>query len=147
MNCPYCRHNKTEVYNSRTSHGRQKIWRRRRCLTCERVFTTYEGVDVSYLSVTKRSGEQQPYQRTKLLISLHLCCQGLTNSIEDIDALTDTIETKLLDEQTTVISSGHIAGLVLEMLESFSPAAYVRFLAYRNDPASNRQLRTVLQKL
>ena len=43
MNCPKCGSNQTKVINSRPRDD--TVWRRRECLKCGHVYTTYEITD------------------------------------------------------------------------------------------------------
>ncbi|HLS42684.1 MAG TPA: transcriptional regulator NrdR, partial [Paenalcaligenes sp.] len=42
MKCPFCSNDDTQVIDSRVSEEGDAIRRRRRCLACDRRFTTYE---------------------------------------------------------------------------------------------------------
>ncbi|TDI89423.1 MAG: transcriptional regulator NrdR, partial [Caldithrix sp.] len=42
MKCPFCNADDTSVIDSRVSEEGNRIRRRRRCLTCDKRFTTYE---------------------------------------------------------------------------------------------------------
>ena len=57
MHCPFCKHEQTQVIDSRTSEDGTTIRRRRRCLKCEKRFTTYERVELSMPSIIKRGAD------------------------------------------------------------------------------------------
>jgi transcriptional repressor NrdR len=42
MRCPFCAHGETQVVETRESDEGDVIRRRRRCLKCDKRFTTYE---------------------------------------------------------------------------------------------------------
>ena len=44
MNCPYCGSNKSLVIDKRNRNNTDYIWRRRKCLKCEKRFSTQEKV-------------------------------------------------------------------------------------------------------
>lgn len=147
MHCPFCQNSKTEVYNSRLSGGKQQVWRRRRCKNCQKPFTTYENVDLSFLNVRKNDGQIEPYMRSKLCISIYKACIGLSDQADDADALCVTIEQKLLKKGWQELASEVIAETALETLKAFNAAAFMRYLSHRMDFSSQHQLQQELQKL
>jgi len=50
MFCIKCRHNRTQVINSRPHKKTASIWRRRKCPKCGETFTTTEHADLRYSS-------------------------------------------------------------------------------------------------
>ena len=65
MMCPFCRHEDTSVIDSRASQ-QFVIRRRRKCLSCDRRFTTYEKIEDSPIKVVKKDGTRVPFQREKI---------------------------------------------------------------------------------
>ena len=49
MKCPFCKHPDTQVIDTRESDEGDSIRRRRRCLSCDKRFTTYETVSCACL--------------------------------------------------------------------------------------------------
>ncbi len=147
MKCPFCREMQTEVYNSRSTKFQGQIWRRRRCVTCHESFTTYEAPDLGFLQVRKRGSRRpQPYSRAKLYASVHAALASAPdNGQEVVDAITDTIEAKVLDLRQRQVSSYEIARLVLLTLKHFNQPAFLRYLSYQTelarDPAFKKSLR------
>ena len=45
MKCPFCKHADTQVVDTRENEEGDSIRRRRRCLSCDKRFTTYERVE------------------------------------------------------------------------------------------------------
>lgn len=146
MKCPYCRHDTTEVYNSRDTKFGTQIWRRRRCTTCHESFTTYEAPDLGFLKVLKKSGKKQRYSRAKLYSGIYGAFLSIPSKETTVDAVTDTIEAKILDTRQREITSTEIARIVLTTLKHFNTAAFLRFLAYQADLASDAQLKKELKK-
>jgi transcriptional repressor NrdR len=72
MKCIYCTHKKTEVTNSRTTRGDTMVWRRRKCLSCKKIFTTREGTFLDNLFVIKRNGRRQRFIYEKLFTSIFM---------------------------------------------------------------------------
>jgi transcriptional repressor NrdR len=146
MKCPFCREDATEVYNSRTTKFGTQIWRRRRCANCHESFTTYEAPDLGFLKVVKKNGKKQRYSRAKLYSGIYGAFLSIPAKETTVDAVTDTIEAKLLDTKQRELSSSDIARITLTTLKHFNTAAFVRFLAYQTHLASDAQLKKELKK-
>lgn len=146
MKCPFCREDTTEVFNSRATHFGSQIWRRRRCLSCHESFTTYEAADISFLKVVKKTGQKQRYSRAKLYSGVYGAFLSIPHKETTVDAVTDTIEAKLLDTKQRELSSQDIAHIVLTTLKHFNMAAFLRYLAYQTDLTSDAQLKLELKK-
>jgi len=146
MKCPYCRHPDTEVYNSRSTKFETQIWRRRRCQNCHESFTTYEAPDLGFLKVIKKSGRRERYSRAKLYSGIYGAFLSIPQKETTVDAVTDTVESKLLDTRKRIIPTHEMADIVLSTLKHFNTAAFVRFLAYHADLASDAQLARELKK-
>lgn len=146
MKCPFCRADTTEVYNSRSTKFATQIWRRRRCLSCHESFTTYEAPDLGFLKVIKKTGKKQRYSRAKLYSGIYGAFLSIPAKETTVDAVTDTIEAKLLDARRPEITSAEIATVVLTTLKHFNTSAFLRYLAYQTDLASDAQLTKELRK-
>jgi len=147
MKCPFCREDTTEVYNSRATKFGNQIWRRRRCLVCEETFTTYEAADLGFIKVEKRHAKTpEPYSRAKLFSSIYAAFMDIRGRQTTVDAVTETVETKILDLQEQVLTTQAIADIVLQTLKHFSTAAFVRYLSNQTDLVSEAQLRKELKK-
>ncbi len=146
MKCPFCRLDTTEVYNSRSTKFGTQVWRRRKCLTCHESFTTYEAPDLGFLKIVKKTGAKQRYSRAKLYSGIYGAFLSIPSKETTVDAVTDTIEAKLLDTKKTELSSAEIASIVLTTLKHFNTSAFLRFLAYQTDLANDAQLNKELKK-
>ena len=58
MKCPFCKHDSTQVIDSRVSDAGDSIRRRRRCEACNKRFTTYETVELRMPQVAKQDGSR-----------------------------------------------------------------------------------------
>ena len=67
MRCPWCGHADDKVVDSRASDGGGAIRRRRECLGCNRRFTTFERVEAVSLTVVKRDGAKEPFDKAKVV--------------------------------------------------------------------------------
>jgi transcriptional repressor NrdR len=146
MKCPFCRETTTEVYNTRTTKFGNQIWRRRRCQSCHEAFTTYEAPDLGFVKVIKKTGKKQRYSRAKLYSGIYGAFLSIPQKETTVDSVTDTVEAKLLDTKLSEMSSQDIARIVLVTLKHFNTSAFLRYLAYQTDLASDAQLKKELKK-
>ncbi|MDB5184271.1 MAG: NrdR family transcriptional regulator [Candidatus Saccharibacteria bacterium] len=133
MVCLHCAHD-TQVINSRLQKRSNSVWRRRKCLNCQAVFTTIEVAQYhsSWLvsSGTAR-GALKPFSRDTLLLSIHASLQHRPNAVEDAAALTETIIDKLRpNAHEGLIKNTDIATLVLATLNNFDAVAAVHYRAF-----------------
>ena len=67
MKCPFCKKpQQTRVVDSRTIKEGRSVRRRRECLKCKERFTTYEELELLRLTVIKRDGTREEYNREKV---------------------------------------------------------------------------------
>lgn len=132
MVCIYCT-SPTEVVNSRHQRRTNTIWRRRRCSSCQSVFTTREEIDYRGALVFKNSERDlQPFSRDKLLMSIYESCRHRATVAQDAPALTQTILSNILRTSRSrgVIERDALIKAVIEVLERFDKAAATIYSAY-----------------
>ncbi|ROT44782.1 transcriptional regulator NrdR [Pusillimonas sp. NJUB218] len=127
MKCPFCNGSDTQVIDSRVSEEGDTIRRRRRCMACERRFTTYERVELSMPAVVKRNGTRTEFDLEKLRGSLKLALRKRPVSTEQVDAAVARIEESLLTSGKREVSTGYLGELVMNELIKLDQVAYVRF--------------------
>ena len=133
MHCPYCSHDDTQVLDTRVSEDGGSIRRRRRCVACERRFTTYERADVALPVVVKKNGSRAEFDRGKLSGSLQLALRKRPVSAEAVDAAIARIEDKLMSSGDKEVPSDRIGELVMRELRKIDKIAYIRFASvYRS---------------
>ncbi|VFR32698.1 Ribonucleotide reductase transcriptional regulator NrdR [plant metagenome] len=115
------------MLDSRVSEEGDTIRRRRRCLSCDRRFTTYERVELAMPSIVKRNGSRSEYQSEKLRASLSLSLRKRPVSTEDVDAAVARIEESLLTSGQREVPSAYLGELVMAELKKMDKVAYVRF--------------------
>jgi transcriptional repressor NrdR len=146
MKCPYCRAETTDVFNSRPTKFGTQIWRRRRCLECFESFTTYEAADLGFLKVEKKTGRRERYSRAKLFSGIYGAFLEISGKQNVVDAVTDTIEAKILDSKKDIITTEEVAEIVLQTLKHYNMPAFMRYLANQADVLNEAQLRRELKK-
>src|SRR4051812_1323111 len=84
VRCPACASVDDKVVDSRLAEDGAAIRRRRECLGCGRRYTTFERAEEVALTVLKRSGERQPFDRQKVVRGLRAACKGRPVSVEQL---------------------------------------------------------------
>lgn len=133
MKCPFCGAVDTTVVDTRVNDDGDTIRRRRRCLQCDKRFTTYERADVRMPQVLKKNGSRVDYDRDKLAASLWLALRKRPVTIEAVDAAIVRIEEKLLALGERELPSEKLGEMVMRELKKLDKIAYIRFASvYRN---------------
>lgn len=124
MKCPSCNNQDSRVLDSRPIEDGASIKRRRECPVCGKRFTTYEVIDSVQISVIKRDGSREFFDKLKLMRGIVRACQKRPVHSEDIAT---AIETELQNSLVTEISSKRIGEMVLERLKEEDIVSYIRF--------------------
>lgn len=138
MRCPYCSNAESRVMDKRDSIDSSSIRRRRECLKCSRRFTTYENVQIA-LSVIKKDGSKQDFDREKILSGIRKACEKRPIDDNAINAMAESIESDILNKGKKEIPSRAIGELVMKRLKKTDDVAYLRFVSvYKefDDPKS-----------
>lgn len=127
MRCPFCNYPDNRVLESRSAEAGQSIRRRRECLRCKRRFTTYEQIEFVPVTVIKRDGRRESFDRSKILRGIVRACEKTGIPQFQIESLVDEVESELQQREVREVTSSEIGELVLQKLRSLSEVAYVRF--------------------
>ncbi len=133
MRCPFCGNADTQVKDSRATEDSTAIRRRRSCPDCGGRFTTFERVQLRELSVIKRNGRRNLFDRDKLARSVQVALRKRPVDAERVERMVSGIVRQLESLGENEIKSEQIGQLVMEGLKSLDDVAYVRFASvYRN---------------
>jgi transcriptional repressor NrdR len=133
MRCPFCAHNDTQVKDSRPTEDNSAIRRRRYCPNCGARFTTFERVQLRELTVMKKGGQREPFEREKLLRSMRISLRKRPVEEDRVERVVNGIVRRLESSGETEIQADQIGELVMEALLTLDKVAYVRFASvYRN---------------
>jgi transcriptional repressor NrdR len=124
MYCPYCRHPDSRVIDSRTSDDGAAIRRRRACPACGRRFTTQETV---ILTVAKRSGVTEPFNRDKIVRGVRRACQGRPVTEDQLALLAQQVEDVIRSRGSGEVPSHEVGLAILGPLRDLDEVAYLRF--------------------
>lgn len=127
MKCPFCTYPESKVLETRVADEWDTIRRRRECEKCGKRFTTYERVERSPLSVIKKDGRREVFDREKLLAGIYKACDQTTVPRPEIERIADQVERELRGDTTAEINSSRIGNLVAEELKLTNKIAYIRF--------------------
>ena len=133
MRCPFCGCEDTQVKDSRPTDDRAAIRRRRLCPNCAARFTTFERVQLRELTVVKKNGQREPFDRDKLARSIQISMRKRPIEPERVERVINSIVRQLESSGENEIPSHEIGELVMEALATLDKVAYVRFASvYRN---------------
>ena len=118
MRCPFCGHDDTQVKDSRPSDDNAAIRRRRLCPACGGRFTTFERVQLRELTVIKKSGRREPFDRDKLERSIHHALRKRPVEAERVERMITGIVRRLESMGENEIPSTVIGELVMQALSS-----------------------------
>ena len=147
MRCPFCKHDDTQVVDSRVSETGDSIRRRRRCVGCDKRFTTYEFVELRMPQLIKSNGSREEFDEAKLRTGFARALHRRpvpTNLVEDaISRVTQTV----LSLGEREIESRRIGELVMSELRKLDKVAYIRFASVYRDFQDVDDFRDVLREV
>ncbi len=126
VRCPFCAADDDRVVDSRLAEDGVAIRRRRECAACNQRYTTFERIEEAPLFVVKRSGDREPFNRTKILLGVRAACKNRPVDEEIMESLVTTVDEsmRLFNRDVT---SEEIGMATLEGLIDVDDVAYVRF--------------------
>lgn len=133
MRCPYCDNEEDKVVDSRTADEGKAIRRRRECLACGRRFTTFERQEEAPLLILKRSGEEEPFDKTKIVDGLIAAAKNRPVTLAAIDDLAEDVEEAMRSHPKRPVPSAEVGREVLERLQALDDVAYLRFASVYKD--------------
>lgn len=147
MRCPFCQFPDNRVLESRSAESGQSVRRRRECLRCSRRFTTYERIEFVPITVIKRNGDRESFDRSKLLKGIVRACEKTEIPHAQLENLVDEIEAELQQQAVREVQSYEIGELVLKHLKKANEVAYIRFASVYKQFKSIRDFLEILNHL
>lgn len=133
MKCPFCGHPDTQVVDSRVSEDGDSVRRRRRCLSCEKRFTTFETVELRMPQIVKASGSRAEFDDNRLRTSFTRALHKRPVPTEQVDAAIQRITQRLLALGEREVPSRTVGQMVMKELYKLDKVAYIRFASvYRS---------------
>lgn len=127
MRCPFCNYEDTKVIDSRETQEGRAIRRRRECAKCQARFSTYEEAEVFHLTVIKKNGRKEDYDRGKIEKGLERAFEKRPGAAEKIEKILNEIEYALHEKHINEIFSREIGSMLMEKLKEADEVAYLRF--------------------
>jgi len=126
VRCPGCSSLDDKVVDSRLAEEGGAIRRRRECLDCGRRYTTYERIEELALTVVKRSGERQTFDRSKIVTGLRAAAKNRPITVQKMEALAAEVE-ETFRIRGPEVTTEQVGRAVLDRLRVLDEVAYLRF--------------------
>lgn len=146
MRCPFCHHQDTDVIDTRKINVGESVRRRRKCRSCHRRFTTYEYVELN-LTVVKRNGEREPYNRDKLISGVRIACYRRPVSAQTLEQIINDVEGVLIAQDGNEIPSTTIGDEIMKRLRELDAVAYIRFASVYHSFSDIDKLREAVEEV
>lgn len=151
MYCPVCNNKSTKVLDSRLIGEGFSIRRRRSCTKCDFRFSTIEEVEILDLTVIKRDGHRENYNRNKLIKGLERSLEKIPYLEEDFNSLIREIEREIQKKASNnEITFKELGQIVMKKLKSFDEVAYIRYASvyrsFKDVKTFQKELNRLLKK-
>lgn len=147
MKCTYCDFAETKVIDKREPQDASVTRRRRECLRCKKRFTTYERVEEIGLTIVKKDGRREQFNREKLKSGIAKACEKRPLPVEQVDGVVDQIEADLRRVDGQEITTKQIGELVMKKLRKLDKIAYIRFAAVYREMDDISEFQEEIKKL
>jgi transcriptional repressor NrdR len=133
MKCPFCGSPDTQVVDSRVSEAGDSIRRRRRCVACQKRFTTYENAELRLPQVVKQNGTRADFDVDRIRNGFQRALHKRPVPTEYVDQAVERIAQQVLGLGEREIPSRQIGEMVMRELYKLDKVAYIRFASvYRS---------------
>lgn len=147
MKCPFCSHGESQVLDSRSSEDGFAIKRRRRCLQCDKRYTTYERIELALPTVVKKNGLRMEFDIDKVRSSMNIALRKRPVSRDQVDCAVSRILEFFLNHPHKEVSSYEVGQVVMKELRELDQVAYVRFASVYQSFEDIAQFVTTIQEL
>jgi transcriptional repressor NrdR len=132
LRCPFCAHEDSQVKDSRPTEDGAAIRRRRQCEGCGARFTTFERVHIRDLTVVKKDGKREPFDRAKLERAISHSCRKRDIDAAKVDQLISGVQ-RQMETLGDEVTSARIGEAVMAGLKALDHVAYIRFASIYKD--------------
>ena len=159
MICPFCGHGNSKVIDSRDTNDGKAIRRRRECEKCQARFSTYEEMEIMRLTVIKRDGGRQEYDRAKIETGIRKALEKRPIGEDRIGKTIGDIEYEIQSREPArnashsdaggagEITSKEIGKIILKKLQGLDDVAYLRFASVYKSFKSADSFKKEMEKL
>jgi transcriptional repressor NrdR len=143
VRCPYCSAQSTQVIDTRPADD--AVRRRRECGACGQRFTTYERAEEPRVTVVKRDGTRERFDRQKLLRGLARAAGGRPVSDEQLESVAAWIAAEVRREgrETRAERIGELAERGLARVD---PVSAIQFASVYRNLADLDELEAVVRR-
>ena len=127
MHCPFCKAADTQVIDSRVNDDGDSIRRRRRCAACNKLFTTYETVELRMPQLVKQDGSRTEFDLDKLRTGFMRALHKRPVPTPLVDDAVATVTQQVLALGEREIESRRVGEMVMKELYKLDKVAYIRF--------------------
>jgi transcriptional repressor NrdR len=99
------------------------------------------------ITIVKKNGEREPYERDKLLRGIMTACYRRPVSAQRLDQLINDIEAELLGNSEHEVTSRHVGDVTMRLLREVDEVAYIRFASVYLSFADTAHLRRAVDEL
>jgi transcriptional repressor NrdR len=145
VRCPFCSSESTRVVETRLPPPGDAVRRRRECVDCGNRFTTRERAEEPAVTVVKRDGRRERFDRQKLLRGLGRAAGKRPVSDEQLEAVAEKIarEVRRGGPEAKAEQIGDLAERGLARLD---PVAAIQFASVYRDLADLDELEAVVRR-
>ena len=147
MKCPFCKKDNDRVVDSRVIGEGRSIRRRRKCLTCDKRFTTYERIEAAPRLVVKQDQRREHFNRDKILQGLRFACKKRPISEEQLESIASRVEAEVFEKYDNEVSTRSVGEHVSEILKDIDQVAYVRFASVYREFTDVEQFHQTVEPL
>ncbi|HZG49960.1 MAG TPA: transcriptional regulator NrdR [Thermoleophilaceae bacterium] len=143
MRCVLCASSSTQVVDTRPAAD--GVRRRRECERCGGRFTTYERAEQPRVTVIKRDGSRERFDRQKLVRGLARAAGGRPVSEEQLDAIADWVVRELRAAGGEVPAE-QVGDLAERGLARVDPVSAIQFASVYRNLADLDELEAVVRR-
>lgn len=147
MLCPYCASAAVYVVDSREANEGMSVRRRRACTKCNKRFTTYENAVLDSITVIKKNGTRESFDKNKVLVGIIKACEKRDVSRERMDLSVDKIERRIRASGRKEIHSREIGEFTMRELAKLDSVAYIRFASVYREFESPREFISAIKAI
>src|SRR3954453_13447334 len=147
MRCPSCQSASTRVVDSRLTEPGDSIRRRRECEDCGVRFTTYERAEAPAVTVIKRDGARQAFDRQKLLRGLSRAANKRPITESQLEDLADAIAAEVRSAGTSEVEAEYVGELALRGLADLDPVTGILFASVYRQFAELAELEAEVRRI
>jgi len=127
MKCPFCGFLETQVVDTRLSEEGDCVRRRRKCVACDKRFTTYESAELRFPQVVKNNGDRVDFDQRKIRTSFMRALHKRPVPTLLVEQAITAIMQRLLALPERELPSRYLGEMVMAALAQLDKVAYIRF--------------------